>query len=212
MATYTPNYNLEKPAQTDIYNIDVFNANADKVDAALGEKADQTMLAPVESSNVASQNYAVGDYFVYNGYLCRATSAISMGSTIAIGTNCASTAAGTELKSIKDALTSYNYASYTTLSSGEIAAGASKTVTISGNGLISLIDLYTMETITTGPSGRPYVRLVINGNDVFRTQGFFLAGVRTSGCVVPVKTGDVVVIYIANMKLTNHQLLFFAKS
>lgn len=105
MATYTPNYNLEKPAQTDIYNIDVFNANADKVDTALGEKAEQTMLAPVEKTNIASQNYVKDAYFVYNGYLCIATAPIAMGGTIAIGTNCASTAAGTELKSIKDALT-----------------------------------------------------------------------------------------------------------
>lgn len=105
MATYTPNYNLEKPAQTDIYNIDVFNANADKIDTALADKAEQTMLAPVEKTNIASQNYVKDAYFVYNGYLCIATAPIAMGGTIAIGTNCASTAAGTELKSIKDALT-----------------------------------------------------------------------------------------------------------
>lgn len=62
MATYTPNYNLEKPAQTDIYNIDVFNANADKTDTALAEKAEQTMLAPVEKTNIASQNYVKDAY------------------------------------------------------------------------------------------------------------------------------------------------------
>lgn len=30
MATNTPNYNLEKPAQTDFYDVDVQNANMDK--------------------------------------------------------------------------------------------------------------------------------------------------------------------------------------
>lgn len=33
MATYTSKLNLKKPAQTDFYNIDDFNGNADKVDA-----------------------------------------------------------------------------------------------------------------------------------------------------------------------------------
>lgn len=104
MATYTENYNLEKPAQTDIYNIDVFNANADKVDAALAEKAEATMLAPVEKTNKASQNYAVGAQFVYNGYLCKATAAIAAGGTIAIGTNCKTTTTETEFSEIKESL------------------------------------------------------------------------------------------------------------
>ena len=33
MATFTPNLNLEKPAQEDFYNVDVQNANMDKIDA-----------------------------------------------------------------------------------------------------------------------------------------------------------------------------------
>lgn len=37
MATYTPNYNLEKPAQNDIYNVDVFNSNSEIIDDAMGE-------------------------------------------------------------------------------------------------------------------------------------------------------------------------------
>ena len=39
-ATYTTNYNLEKPDVNDYYDIDVFNDNADKIDAALKENAD----------------------------------------------------------------------------------------------------------------------------------------------------------------------------
>lgn len=124
MATYTTNYNLEKPAQTDIYNVDVFNANADKIDAALTDKAETTMLAPVETTNHASRAYAVGEYFVFNGYLCRATAAIASGGTIAIGTNCASTAAGTELTAIKESLS--NTASIAVA----IASGGSATYTL----------------------------------------------------------------------------------
>ena len=38
MADYTQNYNLKKPAQTDFYNIDDFNDNADIIDEALSDK------------------------------------------------------------------------------------------------------------------------------------------------------------------------------
>ena len=37
----TPNYNLNKPAQTDFYNIDVQNENMDKIDTALANKVDK---------------------------------------------------------------------------------------------------------------------------------------------------------------------------
>lgn len=40
MATNTPNYNLVKPAQTDFYNVNDFNGNSDKIDAALKALAD----------------------------------------------------------------------------------------------------------------------------------------------------------------------------
>lgn len=104
MATYTTNYNLEKPAQTDIYNVDVFNANADKIDAGLTDKAEKTMLAPVETTNSASRSYAKGEYFVYNNVLCCATTAIAAGGTIAIGTNCATAPVGGELTALRESL------------------------------------------------------------------------------------------------------------
>ena len=105
MATYTENYNLEKPAQSDLYNIDVFNENADKIDEALGGKAANQSLAPIESSATASRNYSVGQQFVYNGLLYEATSAIASGGTITPGTNCARTTVAEELKSLNDSLT-----------------------------------------------------------------------------------------------------------
>lgn len=39
MAEFTGNFKLEKPAQTEFYNVEVQNQNMDKIDAALaGEK------------------------------------------------------------------------------------------------------------------------------------------------------------------------------
>ena len=104
MATYTDNYNLEKPAQSDLYNIDVFNENADKIDEALGDKAENQSLAPIESSATASRNYSVGQQFVYNGLLYEATSAIASGGTITPGSNCARTTVAEELSALNDSL------------------------------------------------------------------------------------------------------------
>lgn len=42
---FTPNLNLEKPLETEYYDISVFNANSDKIDAAYGEKITSERLA-----------------------------------------------------------------------------------------------------------------------------------------------------------------------
>lgn len=104
MATYTNHYNLEKPAQTDIYNVDVFNANADKADAALYGKSDSSNIATVESSNVASKNYVVGELLVLNGILYSVTNAIATGGTITPDSNCTNTNVGNEIKTVKESL------------------------------------------------------------------------------------------------------------
>ena len=54
----------------------------------LNSKADKTDIAPVESSSTASQAYAIGDYFYYNGVRYKASAAITSGGTITPGTNC----------------------------------------------------------------------------------------------------------------------------
>lgn len=73
--------------------------------SALDAKADKTMLAPVESTSTASQNYAVGDYLVYNGILYSVTAAISVGESLTPGTNISATSAGAELTTLKNGLT-----------------------------------------------------------------------------------------------------------
>lgn len=39
----TPNYELNKPAQTDFYDVDVQNENMDKIDTALANKVDKVV-------------------------------------------------------------------------------------------------------------------------------------------------------------------------
>lgn len=58
------------------------------VAAAVDGKADKTDIAPVESSSTASQSYAIGDQFYYNGLLYKATAVINSGGTITPNGNC----------------------------------------------------------------------------------------------------------------------------
>lgn len=49
----------------------------------------EVIIAPVENTNVASQNYVVGRHLVLNNILYKVTAAITAGQTIAVGTNVA---------------------------------------------------------------------------------------------------------------------------
>lgn len=60
MPNYTDNLRLEKPLQSENYNIDIFNANADKIDTAIQEvkgKVDGLELTAEKVTIVDSSNY-----------------------------------------------------------------------------------------------------------------------------------------------------------
>jgi hypothetical protein len=60
----------------------------DKILAMLGVS---DLIAPHESTAIASRAYAIGQAFMYSGKLYKATAAISSGDAIVPGTNCATT-------------------------------------------------------------------------------------------------------------------------
>ena len=60
MPNYTNNLELEKPLQSENYNIDIFNSNADKIDTAIQEikgKVDGLELKAEKVTIVDSGNY-----------------------------------------------------------------------------------------------------------------------------------------------------------
>ena len=60
MPNYTDNLRLEKPLQSENYNIDIFNANADKIDTAIQEvkgKVDGLELKAEKVTIVDSGNH-----------------------------------------------------------------------------------------------------------------------------------------------------------
>lgn len=63
------------------------------------DKADNSVIAPVESGTTASQAYAIGAHFIRDGAFCTAKTAIAQGETFRLNTNYT---AGTVGKSISD--------------------------------------------------------------------------------------------------------------
>ena len=64
MPNYTDNLNLEKPLQSENYNVDIFNSNADKIDNAIQEikgKVDGLELKAEKVTIVDSGNYFASD-------------------------------------------------------------------------------------------------------------------------------------------------------
>lgn len=77
-------------------NKPVSTAQQTAIDNAVAPKADQTLLAPVESTSTASQTYQVDDQFIYNGLLYKATAVINSGGTITPNGNCSTADSVTE--------------------------------------------------------------------------------------------------------------------
>ena len=138
MATYTSHYNLKKPDTTDPVDVADLNGNADIIDQKIFEASQSggssAMIEPsVEASATSAHAYAVGEHFIYNDTLYRATAAISIGDTITPDTNCVATTVAGELEGKVDKVTGkqlstedYTTAEKTKLSG--IEAQANKTV------------------------------------------------------------------------------------
>ena len=64
MPNYTNNLNLEKPLQSENYNIDIFNSNADKIDTAI-----QEVKGKVDGLELKAEKVTIadsGNYFTSN--------------------------------------------------------------------------------------------------------------------------------------------------
>ena len=61
MPNYTDNLRLEKPLQSENYNIDVFNGNADKIDTAIQEVKGKVDGLELKAERVTIAD--VGNYF-----------------------------------------------------------------------------------------------------------------------------------------------------
>ncbi len=78
MATQTQYYNLDKPSYDEVADIEILNANMDKIDQQMRNNADGVNFAKCISSDAYnnSKSYAVGDYCIYDNKLYRCITAI----------------------------------------------------------------------------------------------------------------------------------------
>ena len=80
-----------------------FETNISNLSTSVSTKANQSLLAPIQSTLVASKAYVIGEQFVYQGLLYTVTTAIAQGGTITINGNCAlSDDVTSQIKMIKD--------------------------------------------------------------------------------------------------------------
>ena len=91
--TYTIN---DFVTETEMNTALASKANAIDINA----KADLTSFGPLEEGTTASTNYAEGDYMIFEGKFCKASSAITAGDTLEIGTNLTETTIAAELLAI----------------------------------------------------------------------------------------------------------------
>jgi len=106
--TYTTHYSLKKPGLDDPVAVGDLNDNADAIDQAIfdasqsGGSATGMIEQASESTATSAHPYAIGEHFVYDSKLYKATAAIAIGDTITPGTNCEESPVASELEGKKD--------------------------------------------------------------------------------------------------------------
>ena len=132
MAEYTTNYNLIKPAQTDFFNVDDLNENADKIDAALKTNADGISAANtaigINAAAIAENSTAITG----NTAAIRQNTSDIATNTTAIGQNASNIAANTTAIGARvryaDALTLEEIIASTDLTDKVASASAAKSL------------------------------------------------------------------------------------
>ena len=105
MATQTQYYNLDKPSYDEVADIEIINANMDKIDQQMRNNADGVNFAKAISSDAYdnSKSYGVGDYCIYDNKLYRCITAIESAEAFNI-TKWEQTTVGKEVKQLNSNL------------------------------------------------------------------------------------------------------------
>lgn len=132
------------------------------VKTALDAKANPTQIAYVETGTTATRTYAVGELFVWNGLLYRASTAISVGASFTANTNCEQTQVARELTLLDRKLKSvqmFNLSQET----GTTSALGNLDLSISPNSIIVATRPSTSQAVDfigRGSSGSYYCHMV----------------------------------------------------
>ena len=123
----TTNYSLLKPGYDATADIDAFNDNMDIIDSALGNTTKS--IAPIEQTTALS-NHSIGEHFILNNELRKATAAIVAGTTID-NTNSTLENTQTQIDALRDSLDTKAQAVWTQILSN-ISRNTSNTFSMAG--------------------------------------------------------------------------------
>ena len=123
-------------------------------DIAAVQSEAESLVAPIETSSTASQAYSIGDQFIYNGLLYKATAAISSGGTITPNGNC--TVADSVVNQINNLIKTASYTATSHATYGTIYTNIDAT---SVNILGAYTTDYGVEVVTD--SNNKYVFILI---------------------------------------------------
>lgn len=73
-----------------------------EINARINEKADSSVIAPVETDVRASRAYAIGEHFIKNGKFCTAKTAIAQNEVFTLNTNYTTGDVDDDIKTSKD--------------------------------------------------------------------------------------------------------------
>lgn len=142
------------------------------------------LIAPIEKTSTASQAYAIGKQFVYNGLLTEATSAIAQGDIITVGSGGNAKLADCvtdQLTSLKAALTDLEDVTNNNLGTAnnlqanvEFTCPSDGYITITGN----TANYYGFVTIKGATSGAIYLSATAVGNGHMSNSVFVRKGMK----------------------------------
>lgn len=76
-----------------------------EINSRINEKADSSVIAPVETDVIASRAYAIGEHFIKNGKFCTAKTAIAQNEAFTLNTNYTAGDIDDDIKALKDRVT-----------------------------------------------------------------------------------------------------------
>lgn len=151
-------------------------------------------IAKVEPSDTALYAHAVGEYFINkDGELCRTTSAIQVGQTITVGTNCVITSVGGEIKQINSNLTAKTVVPQNFINGQTVANVTVKEASLNGHGYLVFFPQFT-EATTIILDAR-YVYISENGSTIY--SSWFVHN-STNNLTNITKSGNTITFTFAN--------------
>lgn len=118
------------------------------------DKADNSVIAPVESGTTASRAYAIGEHFIKNGKFCTAKTAIAQNEVFTLNTNYTVGTVGNSIKALEESpQTSYVTNIINAVDRSSSITNVSSNIFFMPKLKIGIVTIHFSPTSTIGSSG-----------------------------------------------------------